>query len=76
MNDAPSVRAAHARLAAHQRHHGPDDPATAAAQAELRTAVATAYLERLVSEAPPIDDATRLRLAAIICSPPAQDGAA
>jgi len=66
MNDAPSVRAAHARLAAHQRHHGPDAPTTTAAQAELKAAVAEQFVDRLISEAPAIDEATRRRLAIIL----------
>jgi hypothetical protein len=64
-----SVRAAHARLAAHQRHHGPDAPATAAAQAELRAALAEQYIADLVAGAPALSAQQRAALAVVLLSP-------
>jgi hypothetical protein len=62
------LRANHARaVMAHKRN---PSPATREAAAQLRTAYTeaklTEYIKRVVDEAPPLDDATRDRLALLL----------
>lgn len=50
----PTVARARARAAALSRHSGPDAPETRSAKTELAAANISAYVERIVCEAPPL----------------------
>jgi hypothetical protein len=63
---SPDVRRLRARVAAHSRHH-PDQPELAdSARHDLRVAAAEQYVRDLVDSWPPLTDAQRGRLAALL----------
>jgi hypothetical protein len=64
---------ARARLRALHRHYGPNSDEVKNAKAELETAKIEAYVQRLVARAPPLSDAQRARLTALIYGAPATD---
>jgi hypothetical protein len=51
-----------------------DDPELVAARRELRGLSAEAYVRRLVAEAPPLSDAQKLRLTALLTAPHVDGG--
>jgi hypothetical protein len=53
-----------------------DDPELLAAREAVAAERAERMVRRIVADAPELDDATRRRLAEILCQPSAQDGAA
>jgi hypothetical protein len=53
-------------VAVNTRHHGPDDARTLDARRELRAARAEDYIRKLVESAPPLTEAQRSRLAAML----------
>ncbi len=55
------------RLNALRRYRNDDDPDVLAAAADLRAARAEDYVRQLVEDAPPLTQAQRRRLAAILC---------
>lgn len=56
------------RLAAITRHHGPDDPRTAAARSELAEAKLADAIAKVVESAPPLTAEQRNRLATLLMS--------
>jgi hypothetical protein len=58
--------AARNRLANTARHHGGDPSKIASARAELAEAKIADYIERMLSEAPPLTDEQRTRLAELL----------
>jgi hypothetical protein len=70
---SPEVRRARARLGAVRRHH-PDQPdLDADAVRDLRVANAAHYVRQLVDGWPPLSDAQRGRLAALLVGGAGQD---
>lgn len=63
-SDAATARSLRARIAATRRHRPHADISDL--QTELRTTTAEAYIRRLVDQAPPLSEAQRARLAAIL----------
>jgi hypothetical protein len=61
----PATRA-RGRYVALSRHHGPDDPRTQAALAELDQIRRTEHIARLVEAAPPLTAEHRTRLTALL----------
>jgi hypothetical protein len=63
---SPDRRRLRGRVAALSQTRPEDHPDLVAARAELRAAKAEDYISRLVAEAPPLSDAQRARLAALL----------
>lgn len=61
--ERPNTRKTRAKLASSARWH---PEATEAARLEHRAAMVEEYIDKLVASAPPLDDATRARLAALL----------
>jgi hypothetical protein len=61
-----SWTAARASVAGLSRSRPPDDPDLVAARLELRTERAAEYIRGLVDQAPPLTDAQRAKLAALL----------
>jgi hypothetical protein len=68
MAGAPSKRVAHlrARRAALSRDRAADDPEFVAAARDLAAEKLAEYVKRIVDEAPPLTEAQRARIAAIL----------
>lgn len=62
----PEIRRARARLAAVRRHHPSQADLNAVARRDLEVANATQYVRDLVDGWPPLTDAQRSRLAALL----------
>lgn len=54
------------RAAARARHYGPDDPRTLDARRDLAEHQITEYVRKIVDTAPPLTDAQRARIAALV----------
>ena len=66
----PTTFQARARLAGlHYRRSDPNDPDIAAAEVDLRTAKAAAYIQRLVDETPPLSADDKLYLTRLLTEP-------
>lgn len=61
----PAERSARASIAARRRHH-PDDEQTDVLAAEFKTDRLAQYIQKTVDAAPPLSDAQRERLAAVL----------
>jgi hypothetical protein len=70
----PEVRRARARLAAVTRHHPDQADLDADARRDLKAANAAQYVRDLVDSWPPLTDAQRGRLAALLSSTSNGDG--
>lgn len=65
MTLTPDQKSARARVAALRRHH-PNDPETDQCAAQFKADRLAEHIRRIVDSAPPIDQATRDRLAMLL----------
>jgi hypothetical protein len=62
------------KLAAIQRHHGPDDPRLHDLRRDLAAIQLEEYIEKIVAQAPPLSPQQRLKLASLLMDDSTQDG--
>ncbi len=67
----PAVLSRRGRLAVLQRHRGPNDPEVVKLRREANEDALLRYVAKIVDAAPPISDATRARVAALLAPAPA-----
>ena len=70
---SPEVSHRRAQVAASKRHHGADDPRSIEAVRELREAMASEAIQKIVSATPPLSAEQRSRLAVLLLVPSGGD---
>jgi hypothetical protein len=71
---SPARRKLASTAAAVERHHGPDDPRLPGLHRDLRCAQLEEHIRRIAAALPPLTDAQRLRLTALLTAPYAGGG--
>lgn len=63
---SPAANSARGKIAALSRSRRPDDPDLVEARRELRAAKLECHIQRVLSEAPPLSDEQKVRIAGLL----------